>query len=213
MQTTVERGLRYKHSETTDRGMERAVKILEAARDIFATEGYARLSMRGVAARAGITLGTVQHYYRTKEALFEAMLLHASEEMQAQADQVATSARGATPARQFRDAMRYFIGLVQVPAVQGTYSELKALALHDAFAAEVMERIFVRARRSIGRRIQALGPRVGEKELQVRAGLVLAQLMGLTYLDAGPRRRARSELAGLEEATLDLMLLVAQGHR
>jgi AcrR family transcriptional regulator len=211
MRNTVQRGLRHKTSETTDKGMARAGAILEVARALFATEGYARLSMRGVAAGAGITLGTVQHYYRSKEELFEAMLLHTLEDMQDQADRMAGAEARASPARQFEEAMRYFTRVIRSPMGQGTFTELKALALRDPFAAEVMERILVRARKSIGRRIRALDPRVSTAALNRRSALVLAQLMGLSFLESGGGRRRRADLAGLDEATLALTLAVARG--
>ena len=212
MRSTVQRGLRHKTSETTHKGMARAEAILDTARALFATQGYSRLSMRGVAARAGITLGTVQHYYRSREELFEAMLLHTLQDLQAQADRMAGAEAGATPARQFEEAMRYFTRVIRSPMGQGTFTELKALSLRAPFAAEVMERIFTRARKSIGRRIKALDPGVSSQDLNLRSALVLAQLMGLTYFDAGSQRRRHADLAGIEEATLDLTLAVALGR-
>lgn len=212
MTTTLKKTLRSKTSETTDKGLERAGEILVAARDLFAREGYAKLSMRGVAARVGITLGTVQHYYQTKESLFEAMLLHTLEDMQAAADRIAEAHAGASAAERFREAMRYFIEGLESSHSLATLSELKALALREPFAASVMEKIFTRARKSVGRRITELVPRVGERERNIRSALIVAQLMGLTYYDLGPQRRRRSDLAGIEDATLDLMLAIALGE-
>ena len=85
------------------------------------------------------------------------------------------------------------------------------MAARIAFAAEVMERIFVRARKSIGRRIRALDPQVSTADLNRRSALVLAQLMGITFLEAGGGRRRRPDLKGLDEATLALTLAVARG--
>ncbi len=46
--------------------------ILVAARDLFASIGYAATTNRNVAAAAGVTHGTVYHYFKTKLALFTA---------------------------------------------------------------------------------------------------------------------------------------------
>ena len=43
--------LRGKSSATTEKGLERVGEILQAARKIFAAQGYAGLSMRRVAAQ------------------------------------------------------------------------------------------------------------------------------------------------------------------
>jgi AcrR family transcriptional regulator len=66
--------LRGKESNTTTKGYERSVAILDAARAILATEGYAGLSMRCVAQRVGVSLSNVQHYYPSRDALIEALL-------------------------------------------------------------------------------------------------------------------------------------------
>ena len=212
MQTTLAKSLRNKSSETTSKGLERAGEILDAARAVFAGEGYAKLSMRGVAARVGITLGTVQHYYPTKEALFEAMLLRTLEELQASADRMAQAEAGASPAAQFRDAMRYFIRELGSEVNLATFTELKALSMREPFAAGVMEQVFTRARMSVGRRVRALVPAVSHKELNLRSALIVAQLMGLTWYDFGASRRRRADLAGLEDAAVEAMVALALGR-
>ena len=83
-------------------GMPRARAILAAAREIFARHGYSGLSMRGVAARLGVTLGTVQHYYKTKDELLEAVLLQMLHEYQVDVDRIAAQMREATREDRFR---------------------------------------------------------------------------------------------------------------
>jgi TetR/AcrR family transcriptional regulator len=189
-------------SASTNKGFERAADILHTAREIFAREGYSQLSMRGVAARCGITLGTVQHYYPTRESLFEAMLLQLLEDMQAQADEMADAHAKASPSDGFRGAMRYFIAMVNAPLQRGMFGELNALSLRDRFASRVMDEIFARARKSIGRRIRVLVPTISPKENDLRAALVLAQLMGLTYVHD----------EGLKDASIETMLAIALGN-
>src|SRR5438270_6942797 len=53
---------------------ETALRIVEAARELLMTEGYAQFSMRNVAARAGLHLANVQYYYKTREDLVTALL-------------------------------------------------------------------------------------------------------------------------------------------
>ena len=48
--------------------------ILAAARGLFATRGFARASIRSIAAEAGVDPALVLHYFRSKEALFLASL-------------------------------------------------------------------------------------------------------------------------------------------
>ncbi len=50
-------------------------KILEAARVVFAREGYAGARTRDIAAEAGINLALLNYYFRSKEKLFEVVML------------------------------------------------------------------------------------------------------------------------------------------
>ncbi|MGE0409495.1 MAG: TetR/AcrR family transcriptional regulator [Amphiplicatus sp.] len=48
--------------------------ILKAARAVFVRDGHASLTMRKVAAEAGVVVGNVSYYFPSKRALLEAML-------------------------------------------------------------------------------------------------------------------------------------------
>jgi len=51
--------------------------VLDAARECFAERGYAATSLRAIARHAGITQPLINHYFGTKQRLFEAVLLYA----------------------------------------------------------------------------------------------------------------------------------------
>jgi AcrR family transcriptional regulator len=53
---------------------ERAGKILDAAAELLRAHGYRRVSVDDVAARAGVGKGTIYLHWRTREALFWAVL-------------------------------------------------------------------------------------------------------------------------------------------
>src|SRR4051794_10701515 len=52
----------------------RPAEILAAALDCFAERGFAATRVEDVAARAGVTKGTVYLYFQTKEDLFKALV-------------------------------------------------------------------------------------------------------------------------------------------
>lgn len=56
------------------RKADRPAEILNAALDCFAERGFAATRMDDVAARAGVTKGTVYLYFKTKEDLFKALV-------------------------------------------------------------------------------------------------------------------------------------------
>ncbi|MDA8174978.1 MAG: TetR/AcrR family transcriptional regulator [Nitrospiraceae bacterium] len=48
-------------------------RILEAAERIFEEEGYSKSTVRKVAAKAGLSVGTIYFYYKDKEELYTAL--------------------------------------------------------------------------------------------------------------------------------------------
>jgi len=56
------------------RKADRPAEIIDAALDCFAERGFAATRMDDVAARAGVTKGTVYLYFKTKEDLFKALV-------------------------------------------------------------------------------------------------------------------------------------------
>lgn len=57
-------------------------QILDAAGEIISTEDFDSLSMRHVAARAGVSLSTVVRHFGTKDALLAALVAHGSEDVE-----------------------------------------------------------------------------------------------------------------------------------
>ena len=55
-------------------GAETRLKILHGARQVFATTGYERASLKQIAQEAGLTRNAIAHYYPSKIALYGAAL-------------------------------------------------------------------------------------------------------------------------------------------
>lgn len=53
----------------------RRVQVLEAARKCVVALGYERVTVRGVAETAGVSTGTIVHYFGDKDSMLEAALL------------------------------------------------------------------------------------------------------------------------------------------
>src|SRR5260221_8104771 len=53
----------------------RRAQVLHAARACIVALGYERVTMRDIAETAGVSTGTVVHYFRDKESVLEAALL------------------------------------------------------------------------------------------------------------------------------------------
>ena len=92
--------------------------ILDAARDVFATSGYAAASVRDIIRRTGLASGTFYNYFPDKAAIFRALV----EEVGAEARRrVRAARRGAsTPEAFVTDGYRaYFSFIVEDP---GTFA-------------------------------------------------------------------------------------------
>jgi AcrR family transcriptional regulator len=61
-------------SATIDTHLPTEARLLDAAFELFLTQGYHGTSMRQVASRAGITPGSIYNHFDSKEALFVALL-------------------------------------------------------------------------------------------------------------------------------------------
>ncbi len=65
------------HSLTVDKNFLRdqaRARILEAASALFVRDGYERFSMRALAAATGCAVGTIYLYFKSKDALFQALV-------------------------------------------------------------------------------------------------------------------------------------------
>lgn len=62
------------HLPNTTKGRRTRTKLLEAARAVFARDGYVGATMSGVATEAGMSLGGLYRYFSDKEDLFSALI-------------------------------------------------------------------------------------------------------------------------------------------
>jgi AcrR family transcriptional regulator len=180
MLNTVIESLKKKSSGTTDKGVERAQAILSAAREIFATEGYAGLSMRSVAARIDVSLSTVQHYYQDKDTLVEAVLIYMMDDYRAAIEQLSESMIEQTKLERLMAAMDLFLAEVRRPDVAGVFMEIWSLANRNPVAAKILDRVRVREQKEFIRLITGLTPNLSELDYELRAALMIAQIEGLT---------------------------------
>jgi len=60
---------------TSTKGARTRYQIIEAAYDLFLTQGYAATSMRQLAQRTGFALGSIYNHFSGKEAIFQELIL------------------------------------------------------------------------------------------------------------------------------------------
>jgi AcrR family transcriptional regulator len=187
-------------------------RVLNAVLDILAEDGYARLTTTAVAARAGISRGAQENYFRTKTDLIAAATAYA---MDAATRQAAVSAK---EARASDDPLQAFLADGRAFFVSRTYRAMIELALagrSDSALSRIHRSAFVKFRKDldkvwIGTLCAAGFPRPLVEEF-VELSVYLLRGMALTELIL-PQRLAPIALMRKWHA-LAAPLLAASGSR
>ncbi len=123
-------------------------RVLNAALDILAEDGYARFTTTAVAARAGVSRGAQENYFPTKTDLIAAATSHAMDSATAHAAKSAQAARTASdPLQLFLDDSREFF-------LSRSYRAMVELALagrSEPALSRIHRAAFVKFRRDLDR--------------------------------------------------------------
>jgi AcrR family transcriptional regulator len=112
----------------TRRKQARPGEILDAALQIFAEKGFAAARMEDIAARAGVTKGTIYLYFPSKEEVFKTLVRKHVGETLAGAAQQATSFKGT--AREFLAA--FFAAIAQMIIHHGERAVLPKIIISES---------------------------------------------------------------------------------
>ncbi|MCS0588495.1 TetR/AcrR family transcriptional regulator [Massilia norwichensis] len=208
MDMTLDGALKNKASSTTEKGLGRAQDILDAARSLLATEGYAGLSMRRVAQSAGMSLSNVQHYYGSKDLLLEALLLTTMDAFQARMDELGAAMRGRSQLDRFLSTVDMFLDELTDPVTHALFFEIWALASRNPFASSLMDKMLGRERKTVYNLIRGLNPALSDEETMQRAILVVAQVEGLMLFRLD-RRQRRAQFDAVKASLRKALLALA----
>ena len=110
------------------RKAERPGEILQAAFEEFVDKGYAATRLEDVAARAGVTKGTIYFYFETKENLFVTMVRELSRPIHEELEGFLGDHKGTT-----REFVRAYLGfLYKVIAEDAHFREILRLLIAEA---------------------------------------------------------------------------------
>lgn len=208
MPSTLTSSLKHKPSSTTEKGLGRAHDILHAARALLAADGYAGLSMRRVAAEVGMSLSNLQHYYQSKDALLEALLLYTMDLFQKKMDGISAAMSGASPLERFLSTCDMFLEEITDPLTHAIFFELWALASRNAFASRLMDKMLARERKTIFNMIRGLNPDLDDEQTMQRAILIVAQIEGLMLFRLNKAER-RAEFMAVRAAMRQALHMLA----
>lgn len=196
---------------TKNKGQVRLASILDAARAVFMEAGYAGLTMRKVALRAGISIGNLSYYYRTKDDLLRDLIDHVVGSYLDTFDRLRDAA-GQSPAKQIESVLDYWIEDLGTPDTTVFFPELWALANHDAQVAALVDRLYARVREPLHELIPRINPACSPDDARQLALFMCAAMEGLTVFTGHGKPWAghRTQLKRLAISSF-MRLIEAQG--
>jgi AcrR family transcriptional regulator len=182
---------------TRRQGIARIEEILDAARHLLATEGYAEFTLRRIAREVNIRLSTLQHYYPSKDDLFRALV----ERTVTNYDAVyvrRSGEWGPTARARLAGMVRYLVEDQRKPESHGFFVEFWTRARRDPEAARLLHQAYRQHRDRIRIAMAPLNPSLSGRTAELRAAIVAAMIEGLVVFFAGDQPRDPA-LEGLEE--------------
>jgi AcrR family transcriptional regulator len=177
-------------------GNDTAARIVLAARELLMTEGYAKFSMRNVAARAGLHLANVQYYYKTREDLVKALLDYTGDRYRASYEELRAKAPMDREAR-FQAIVEFNLRDVATAATRRYFIQLWALLTEiDGQAGHLMNDLYAIDIQQLSECVADLVPDTEPAEVRRRAGLLAAMIEGLVVV-RGAHSRNPAELKKL----------------
>lgn len=172
-----------------EKGQERIEAILEAATDVLINQGYKKMTLRQIALRAGITVGNLTYYYRSKDALLKDLLEKILAGYLEEIDRIA-EASGEVPEDRFIATIEYLIDDLNTWQTTRFFPELWALSNHDEHAADLMEEMYVAERQAICQLIQGINPSLSTQQTSNIALFISCTIEGMTmFVGAGKRQQ------------------------
>jgi AcrR family transcriptional regulator len=190
-------------NKKVEKGLETRREIVEAAKRLFAEQGYGGVSIEEVLVACQISRGALYHHFRSKEALFEAVVEAVETELATHV--VARSATAADPVSGLIAGAEAFLDLAREPAV-------RQIVLIDAPAALGWEKWReIDGRHGFGLLKAALAPAAAQAGLPAAmvdafAHMLLASLSEVAFLIA----RADDAEAAIADGKAAIRELIAR---
>lgn len=173
---------------TPGRGEDTARRILLAAIEVFAEEGYEGASTRSLAGHAGINAPAIQYYFGSKEGLYRAVIAHIAnlveERLEPIAQRIATALAGVPTPHELTtlllDLLDGFLDLVacrgipEAAALLIARAEIENAAALDALQQAVLRLAFGPAFALVAR---LLGLAESDEEVKIRTFTIFGQAM------------------------------------
>ena len=191
------------------KGQDKIKIILEAAENILIEKGYADLSMRKIATKAGISLGNLQYYFPSKEALLCSMLDYAISDYIMMFEDM----RGDVPAREhFENIVTYVMQDIKTKRTSVLFPEIWSLSNHENFALEAMDKMYGEYRSILTKSIMEINPELNSSQAEKISLFIASSLEGHTIFTGYKRPWTEQTDAMTSLATQSFLWLIDNGE-
>ncbi len=185
------------HPRATEQDLTAKARIRNTALDMYAQYGADRVSLRAVAAEAGVTLGLVQHHFKTKAGLRDAVdqlvvdhFALAIAEVSAHDDPAELAAARDEAVRRMLIANPVVVSYIRRSVLESSADRMHLLdVLVDLTRSEVV------GLREAGLASTRRGSDAGRRRVGAATGRVAAAAAGRCHMGAGRASRRRSNAA------------------
>ena len=181
-----------KSTENTNRrGKDTTLSIITAAKDVFISQGYAALSIRKVATKAGISVGNLTYHFPSKQSLIESMFDSILEDYLLEFDHQLTD-NELSPQDKLYGVIEYIFTDLANPKTTVLFPELWALANHEQYATFIIEQIYTKARSVFISLIPQINSSLTEQQIQDIALFMSASIEGHTMFVGANKQFSKS---------------------
>ena len=191
-----------------ENGRATAQSIIETAQEIVLRDGLTGLTMRRLAAEAGLSPGNLSYYYATKQDLYDDLFGYVLERYLLAFEQLRTETLGSAEA-QLRAVLEFVYDDLSNRETTNFFPELWAAALREPWAARHFERIYSTHRGVLENILSELRPELPRATLKDIAVILQASIEGQT-LFVGHERTYRRRRKAIKELLIDQLVTLAQ---
>jgi AcrR family transcriptional regulator len=181
------------------------------ARTVLMSKGYAQFSMRNVAAEAGMRLGNLQYYFRTRSDLVRALMQDTQERYAAAYRECLLKAPPDRRER-FKAFMDFSLADVANPDTRRFITQMWALLdTMDADSGHLLNEFYEMDIAALSERVAELDPNCLAPEVRRRATLLAAMIEGLVIV-RGAHSTSPAEMKRLAARARTLGMQIALGR-
>ncbi|MBG0821526.1 TetR/AcrR family transcriptional regulator [Planomonospora sp. ID91781] len=188
-------------SRPTAKGSNRREELLDVTERVLVDRGNAELSLRTVAAEAGVRLGHLQHYFRTRADLVQAVLARVLARSLQEVADVTGSAGGAV-----EPVVRSLLAQQEDARLVRLFTEIWALAAHDGSVAAEVRAFYRDYTGHVAEFVRSRDPGLPPHLCRARAETFVMLIEGASLFRSGVAAEASAatdaELTGLATALL-----------